>query len=296
MKYRARHAAGQRKHDRIRKIIRAALLVLFLVVLAVPVFEARNPVIETVALTSEDLPADVGQLKIIYLSDIHQGFFYSMGRVEDLVARVNAMNPDLILLGGDYATSSDSAIEFFRQAPSFHARYAVFGVLGDADRSLPESNLELLRQTMRAAGVTPLVNEAASLRIGSGTVWIAGLDDPSAGRPDLDAVTQKLRRGDYAILLCHSPAIIPSALSAAGADGLRGWFDLGLFGHTHGGQLPIVGRRLLHLENIPGRYMRGWLEENRTALLISSGIGTSAVPMRLFCRPQIHLITVRAGR
>ena len=293
MGYRSRHAAGEKKKRRIALIIRSAVVLAVLLVLLAPVFEARMLTVDTASIVCADLPADIGTLKIVYLSDIHWGSFFSDGRLNDLVSRVNAQNPDLILLGGDYAKNSDSAIAFFQTAPAFHARYAVLGVLGDCDRTLPESNLATLRKVMRDAGVTPLTNEATSLRIGSGTIYITGADDPVLGKPDIRSIASLMKRGDFVIFLCHNPSVIPSALNATDAEGYRGWFDLGLFGHTHGGQLPVVGRSMLGLGELPQRYMAGWLEENRTALLISHGVGTEKVPLRLFCRPQIHVITVR---
>ena len=86
--------------------------------------------------------------------------------------------------------------------------------------------------------------------------------------------------------------MIPDAQSVADQDGRLGWFDLGLFGHTHGGQLGPLSDLLGLAEDIPSRYQKGWLTENRVNLLISRGIGTSKIPARIFCTPQIHDIDI----
>ena len=213
--------------------------------------------------------------------------------MNDLVQTVNRLNADLVLLGGDYAQDSDGAIAFFKSLPSIHARYGVFGVMGNHDRTVPESNLQLLRAAMMSAGVTPLVNDVASVRIGTSDIYIAGIDDVNNGWPDIVGVASQTWQEDYVIFLSHSPEAIPAAQKAGDGNGRRSWFDLGLFGHTHGGQIALIGP-LLGISKVDGRYEQGWLTENRVSLLISRGVGTSVVPVRFGRRPQIHLITVRS--
>ena len=72
--------------------------------------------------------------------------------------------------------------------------------------------------------------------------------------------------------------------------------EVALFGHTHGGQISFFGKSpFFNLKTDVGpRYMSGWLEENRAAVLISNGVGTSGAPVRLFAPPQIHLITLKS--
>ena len=214
--------------------------------------------------------------------------------MESLVRRVNALHPDIVLLGGDYAGDSEGAIRFFQTAPRFQSRYGVFAVMGNHDRTAPESNLQALRTAMRASGVTPLVNEIASVRIGGSDIYLAGVDDANNGRPDIAALAARLAQNDYVIFLAHSPELIPQAISTGDQNGRTTWFDLGLFGHTHGGQIPFLSS-FLNISKVEKRYEQGWLRENRIDMLISRGVGTSIFPARLFCLPQIHLITVKGN-
>lgn len=291
--YQGRHVSrNQPPKRRFGCLTRLITFALLLFIIAYPFLEPRMLETEVVSLTSSDLPAGVRQLRIAYLSDIHAGFYFSQAQVDSLIQRVNAMNADLVLLGGDYAVDSESAIAFFRHLPRISANYGVYAVMGNHDRTVPESNLTHLRSAMYNAGVTPLVNEVASIRIGTSDIYIAGVDDVNNGWPDLNAVTSQLRQEDYVIFLCHSPEIIPSALLATDKNGRRGnWFDLGLFGHTHGGQIAFLGQ-FLDISKVEGRYEQGWLRENRSDILISRGVGTSVLPIRFLRKPQIHQITI----
>lgn len=288
MGYRARHKARSKS-----RLVGIVLCFIALLLVAYPFLEPFLLETESVTLTSANLPADIGQLKIVYASDIHQGPFFSQGRVRSLVSRINALNPDIILLGGDYADTSDEAIEFFRNAPAFHARYLTAAVVGNHDRTAPESNLEVLKQAMYDAGIVPLVNSVTRVKIGTDYIYLAGIDDVENGWPDLEGVAAQVDRDDYVIFLSHSPSILTKALDARDRDGDKGWFDLALCGHTHGGQVTLLGQPVLSFARNQGRYWRGWYEANRSYMLVSNGVGTSGAPVRLFAQPQIHLITVR---
>lgn len=290
--YRGRHA-GEYVHrpSLLGRLLRIAAVLGALCLLAWPFVEPLFPEVEQVSLYPADLPDDIGQLRIVYVSDIHAGPFFGEGRVADLVRRINALNADIVLLGGDYAQDSASAVEFFRTLPTIYARYGVYAVPGNHDRTVPESNLPALRDAMLQSGVTPLINEVATIRIGASAIHLAGLDDVSCGRPDLDGIASRVRKDDFVIFLCHSPAIIPEALEARDADFRFGWFDLGLFGHTHGGQVGFLGG-IVRDDSVPEAYRQGWSRVNRTNLLTSRGYGVSVLPIRLLCRPQLHLITL----
>lgn len=277
------------------KIIRLIIVLVVLFILAWPFIETFTLETESVTLYAADLPAGIGQLRIVYATDIHKGGLYNDARLSALISHINACSADLVLLGGDYAQDSDSAIAFFRSIPRIHAKYGVYAVLGNHDRTIPESNLTTLRAAMQSAGVTLLLNSVSRVRIGVSDVYLAGIDDAGNGRPDLKSVASQVNSGDYVIFLSHSPAVIPDALAAKDKNGHQGWFDLGLFGHTHGGQIALIGP-FLKDDGVPDEYTQGWFKRNRADMLVSRGVGTSGLPVRLFCSPQIHLITVNTSR
>ncbi len=278
-----------------RKFVRALIVLIVLLLLSYPLLETFMLTQDERVIAAQDLPAGIGQLRIVYVSDIHKGGLFTDARVADLVSRINACNADLVLLGGDYAADSTGAIAFFRSMPRIHARYGVYGVLGNHDRTIPETNLTTLRGVMQSAGVTPLINDVSRLRIGNHDIFIAGIDDVHNGRPKLEEVAARVHAEDFVIFLCHSPAVIPQAMAVKDFNGKSNWFDLGLFGHTHGGQIAFIGP-MLKDDGVPDQYTRGWFRQGRTDMLVSRGVGTSGLPVRLFCTPQIHLITVNTAR
>ena len=288
MAYRGRHE----HRSRFGCLARIITFLVLVVMLIYPFAEPFMLEVENVTLTSGDLPADIGQLRIVYLSDIHQGAFFSQSRVDSLVKRINALNADLVLLGGDYAEDSDGAVAFFRSLPNIHARYGVYAIMGNHDRTVPESNLQTMQSIMIAKGITPVVNDVIPVRIGVSNIYIAGIDDVNTGWPDLSGVAARTRAEDYVIFLSHSPEVISDAYRCADMNGRRGWFDLGLFGHTHGGQIALIGR-YLGIAKVPAQYEQGCIVENRINMLISRGVGTSVLPVRIGRRPQIHVITVK---
>ena len=291
-----RHAGAYDPSTSIgRKILRIAIVIAVIFALLWPLAETFLLETEEVTLYASDLPATIGQMRIVYAADIHKGGLFTQSRVSALISHINACGADIVLLGGDYASDSAGAVEFFRQMPPIHARYGVYAVLGNHDRTIPEANMTTLRAAMQSAGVNLLVNEVARVRVGTGTVYIAGIDDFGNGRPDIPLVASQVNAEDFVIFLSHSPAAIPDALNAKDRTGMKPWFDLGLFGHTHGGQIAGLGS-LLKDDPVQKKYLKGWFHQGRTDLLVTRGVGTTEVPLRLFCTPQIHLITVNAAK
>ena len=94
--YRSRHM----KRNRRRKEFWIALAVLILVLLAAPFVDARILRVDQVRLTSEDLPGDIGRLRVVFLSDVHYGFHFSDAQVSSLISSINQLKPDLVLFGG----------------------------------------------------------------------------------------------------------------------------------------------------------------------------------------------------
>ena len=282
-----------------RRRIKAHLILIGLLVMllaAYPFVEARMLSTQNHTLQVVNLPANLKNIKIVYASDFHQNGWFGQKKVNDVIKRLNNLSADIIILGGDYAMDSDSAIAFFENMPSLHARLGVYGVLGNHDRTLPESNLQLVMDAMKDAGITPLVNSVSRVKVGQSYLYIAGVDDFYNGTPDVKGVASLVKNEDFVVFAGHTPDLLPDAQKAQDMNGNGHWFDLALFGHTHGGQINLFGFTPFRnvSEELSARYISGWREENRAAILVSNGIGTSGFPVRLFTPPQIHLITLKA--
>lgn len=228
----------------------------------------------------QDLPKAADNLKIVFVSDIHHGPYFSIGRVENLVARINEMNPDLVLLGGDYVHRDPKyIIPCFRALGKLKTVYGVFGVMGNHDHW--ESTL-ITQQAAADAGIQLLDNKALWLTIGEDRIKLGGVGDLTTDLQDMSAF-QDAGENDFTILLSHNPDYIRS-LSA-------GKVDLMLSGHTHGGQVTLFGLWAPLIPSAYGnKYRTGIVKENGTTLLITNGVGTISPPVRFFARPEIEEI------
>jgi predicted MPP superfamily phosphohydrolase len=130
-----------------------------------------------------------------------------------------------------------------------------------------------------AAHAHTLVNEAAAVR---DDLWIVGLDDALAGKPRIDAI-DAVPPGVATLAIFHSPSLFSTI-----ADRV----DLALAGHTHGGQvrLPLLGAIIVPPES--GPFIAGWYRMDRAQLYVSRGIGTSVLPIRFLCRPEVALFHI----
>ncbi len=250
-------------------------------------------------LEVQGLPTNMHNLRIVYLSDIHYGRWFSQQRCQQLAQQISDLSADVVILGGDYGEDPAGAEAFFRDLPAIRTRNGIYAVVGDTDRSSDEDTFEELLKTMKERGVHPLVNDVADVKLGAKDhLYIVGSDDYRTGYPYVEKAAERIHADDFVIFVGHSPNLLPAAKEARDRDGNTNWFDLGLFGHTHGGQINLFGYTPIRIlrPRVGNRYLSGWLEENRTTLLISNGVGTEGVPLRLFAPPQIHLIVLKQGR
>ena len=300
--------SGRGRHQKKNRRRRTGLIIVLIFVLLLAAYPFAEPKIITVDSFSIEesgihLPANMERLRIVYVSDIHWGHWFSDWDLNRLVGKINDLYPDILILGGDYATDFESAVIFFNrlQENRLRAKLMIYGVLGETDYIGAEGNTVRLRDAMKNAGVIPLVNESDTISliaagvtndygIEEGKVCIVGLDDVLSGSPDLKslAFSGKVSSSDYVILAAHNPSVIQMTQKQINSE----WFELGLFGHTHGGQVRIFSDLLELSDEVPERYREGKFEENRSTLLISHGIGTSVIPCRFLCFPQIHCIDI----
>lgn len=183
-----------------------------------------------VSLKPGELRTRLGGASIVHLSDLH---FKGMGlRERNLLHALQAMDPDLVLMTGDYADTPEGieAVRGFFSALS--PALGIYAVPGNNDY-FRGRNLEIFA-ALEEAGVRLLINEVATVEAEGGPVAIAGVDDPFFGREDLEAVMAGIPAGIPAILLAHSPSILMERgrgmlFNAGDADGPWGegsfWSD-----------------------------------------------------------------------
>ena len=234
-------------------------------------------------------PREFDGFKIAYVSDIHYGSLLGEKRVRELADRVNALHADIVLLGGDYGEHSDGALEFFQLKPGFRANIAVLGSFGNHDRTLPEENVDRIARAMRQDGVIPVLNDAYMLQRNGKKIAFASTDDFYNGTPKLEKVARLCEKADFTIFFPHNPDILPETQKMP-----RGLFyQLAICGHTHGGQVAVCGKAIKSSSMYRNRYLSGWFREAGADILVSNGVGTSGLPVRLGARAQINVLTMK---
>ncbi|MBI9091290.1 MAG: CDP-archaeol synthase [Desulfobacterium sp.] len=228
------------------------------------------------------LPKAFDQYKILFMSDLHLDGLD--GLTERLIEIVKNQPVDLCLLGGDYRMEMYGQ---FQQANEklgelvqhIHARDGVFGILGNHDCIEIAPDLE-------DSNICMLINDAMVLERDGRHLAVCGVDDPHYYQcHDLDKALREVPETAFKILLSHSPEIINSLDHHD--------IDLCLSGHTHGGQicLPLIGPVFTHCP-VPRRFVSGRWQHNNTCGYTSCGAGSSGIPVRYNCRPEVLVITL----
>ncbi len=232
------------------------------------------------------LGRDLDGLRIVHLTDIHHGLYFSADALLAAVELANSLQPDLIALTGDYVSYSrnfaHSAAELLA---GLRAPRGVFAVLGNHDFRV---GAELIARALRRGGIEVLRNRHTYLRAGAAELYLAGVDDLWFNS-NLPRALRSIPRGRPVILLSHNPRIVAAAAHYS--------VDLVLSGHTHGGQVRLKIFERMRRENGGGgrrRFHTGWDALGRTRIYISRGIGTIVVPLRLGCPPEMPLFTLSA--
>ena len=244
-----------------------------------------DPVVRTVTVEMPDWPAGAKPLRVVLLSDIHvAGPDMPPSRLARIVELVNGLQPDTVLLAGDFVSDKRPATHYYASNEALgslaklRASKGVFAVLGNHDhwRSAAE-----VGEGLRRANVRLLVNEAVTV----GGMRLGGVDDEFTGHADLRATASAMRAGRGSkVLLTHSPDVVPET---------PGDVTLVLAGHTHCGQirLPLYGP-LTSVTRYGSRFECGLITDGPHRVVVTSGIGTSVLPLRLGAPPDIWLLTL----
>jgi predicted MPP superfamily phosphohydrolase len=233
-------------------------------------------------------PAAIGPLRIVALSDLHTGAPHvTVAKLDEIVARVNAARPDLIVLLGDYVIHGvigGRFVEPERTAAALRgltAPLGVFAILGNHDWWYDGGRVG---RALSEAGIRLLDDAAVPIETRGGPLWIAGVSDLYTRPADVGRALAAVPEGAPVIVLTHNPDVfvrVPAGVL------------LTLAGHTHGGQvnLPIVGRLIVPSE-YGERFAIGHVREDGRDLFVTPGIGTSILPVRFGVPPEISVLTV----
>lgn len=223
-------------------------------------------------------PGTRPKARLAQVSDLH---LRSMGRLEtQLLTALHDARADLILFTGDMI---DRRLDlwrletFLRECPTSPRRYAILGNW-EHWSGVPT---EALGRLYDRHGVELLVNSSVEVAVAGTRVRVTGLDDLRGGRPDAYAALEAGAPAPNHLVLAHCPLSRDSVTLPAEHPA-----DLVLAGHTHGGQVAVLGRPLVLPEG-SGRYVAGWYRDDGPPMYVSRGIGTSLLPLRLGTPPEL---------
>ncbi|MDP8257137.1 MAG: metallophosphoesterase [Candidatus Alcyoniella australis] len=228
-----------------------------------------------------ELPHLRNQVRVALLTDMH---FREADpeRVAKIVELTNGLNPDLVLLGGDYTESEQGREPLLELVDALNPPLGCLAVMGNWEHWVGYSAKQL-GTDLREVGAKLLVNQAHDLA--DAGIWIIGTDDPALGLDDLKGLAP-FPDNRCRLVLAHAPVIL-RALRSRGMSA-----ELVLCGHTHGGQIKPPLFKPPFLPFGADGYVSGLYCEKTATMYVSRGIGTSIMPLRINCPAEITLLTL----
>jgi uncharacterized protein len=242
---------------------------------------AESIVVRRNDLRFAELPPAFDGFTILHISDLHADM--NEAAMGNLIQLVGGMQYDLCVLTGDYRGKTfgpfEPTLEWMAKVRA-QLKEPIFGVLGNHD------TIQMV-PTMEAAGIRILLNECETIVRGDQRIYLAGIDDAHFYRVDnIEKAALQIPESAFSILLSHTPEVYHQAAHTN--------FNLMLSGHTHGGQICLPGSIPIKLEAVLPRRMGAgaWQYQSMTGYT-SVGAGSSVLPVRLNCPPEIALHCLR---
>ena len=228
---------------------------------------------------------EAGAARIALFSDTHNGIFGNEIPIGRIARRVNALNPDLVFIAGDFAylLAPERFDETF--APLGELAAPVYAVLGNHDIGEPAPDIsDDLVPALSKIGVHVIDDVATTAVVGGRAIGIVGISDLWGERQDLSLLNEPTEKPR--LVLTHNPAMILRLKPAA-------QFDLMLAGHTHGGQIYIPLLTCLWQSGACEVTRYGLAETPRGPVFVTSGTGTVGLAMRFMVPPRIDVLNIR---
>jgi predicted MPP superfamily phosphohydrolase len=276
--------------QRLRILLSAILLLPGFVVFWAFFIEPNRLVVHEQTIALDNWPRALDGLRVAVISDIHVGgSFIDDKKLHEIVDRTNQLHPELIVILGDYMSSNgwtSRRVEpevFGPVLKHFSSTYGTYSVLGNHDNWY---NTGKVRAGLEHNGIKVLDNEVLPIEVRGVPLWLVGLADLWTRQQRIAQTVANVPEGQTMIALTHNPDIFPDVPERV---------PLLLAGHTHGGQVrfPFIGS-VVQSSEFGERYERGHVVENNHHLFVTTGIGTSIVPVRFGVTPEIVLLTLRS--
>lgn len=229
-----------------------------------------------------DVPKAFHGFKIAFISDLHYKSLFQKEELLNLVRLLNEQKPDVLFMGGDFYEGCENIPELFAELSKVKTPHGTYSVLGNNDY---EACYEQGVKEMEKHGMKVLEHKVDTIHKEKDYILVAGIRNPFDLKKNGVSPTLSLNPDDFVLLLTHTPDYAEE-VSIRNAD-------LVLAGHTHGGQVRILG----YAPVIPSKYGQRFLTGLKYTtlgypLIITNGLGTSQVDMRLFSPSEIVMITL----
>lgn len=241
--------------------------------------------VREIAVPIRGLPAELAGVRIAQISDVHMGQNLDPEQLAGYVARINALDADLVCVTGDMIDSPRADMDLF--LPIFaglRARHGVYAILGNHDHT---SGAERVAAALRRHTAITLLRDAhLPVPVRGAELHLIGLDDRGLDwarglthDPKLDELAARVPAGAPAVLLNHRPDLFAHAAALG--------IPLTLSGHTHGGQIamPWPTGRYMNPSRFITRFDRGLYEQDGCFLYTNCGLGVTAQRVRI-CTPR----------
>ncbi|MBI4777302.1 metallophosphoesterase [Candidatus Desantisbacteria bacterium] len=230
--------------------------------------------VQKVVIDQPELAKALSGIKIVQLSDIHT--IDQVRKLENRMVEVtNALEPDIIVITGDFITKKEGFEPVIDTISRLKARIGIWGILGNCDSFVSEYRWE---QEGKQAGMTMLIDKKRCINLKNGKqLWLLGINHHS----NLKKLMRGIEKDDAVILLDHYPENIEASSMFD--------IDLVLSGDTHGGQCGV--RWIRQFYGWKSKYLSGLYEVNNTFCYVNRGLGWHHKPVRFLCWPEVTLLT-----
>ncbi|MEK3993230.1 metallophosphoesterase [Psychrobacillus sp. FSL K6-2365] len=238
-----------------------------------------------ISVESDRVPTSFDGVKILQISDLHDATFGD--NQEKLVKKVKKTDPELIFITGDLIDSNrynlDQSLELVRQIVDLAPIYYVTG-----NHEIATNDIENIKNSLTELGVNVLSNEEQIIEHKGEDIRIIGIEDPLNGILVNEALSQFEESDLFTLVLSHRPETFQDYVDYK--------MDVVFSGHAHGGQfrLPGLGGLVAPGQGLFPSYTAGMYSENTTRMIVSRGLGNSAIPVRIFNSPEIVVVTLKS--
>lgn len=235
------------------------------------------------------LPPSLNGLRVLHLTDLHFDHELDEQLFVKLIIECNRLEPDIIVLTGDYITDGMLSFDFLiEHLAKLNPKYGIYASIGNHDGW--HGDVDIFRSAFEKIGAHFLFDQNSELSIDGDSLWFAGTDSVWSGHPDLEKTFAGIPSEAACLALVHEPDFFDQVA-------LRRKGVVQFSGHTHGGQcrVPLIGYAPVKVKYgekyLKGKYKGG--EESQ--LFVSSGVGTVGLRVRFACLPEVALLTLRSS-